>query len=475
MYLYLQKARNGWAWGSAGIGLIVVYAMLAWLSGHFGEEASLPEMPIPTLVTLLLVAGCIFLFVAWKARTTAFSKGLLAWVILVGIVLRGIMICSAPMLEDDYYRYLWDGAVVGNGFNPYRYAPDEVASKSDRIPPELKRLAATGEAVLSRVNHPHLRTIYPPVAQATFAAAYWLKPWSLLGWRLVIFALDTVLLVLLLSALQDLDLNLLLSAIYWWNPLVLKEAFNSAHMDVLVMPLALAALMLTVRQRYLAASGVLALAVGVKLWPVALLPVVLAPVLRTPSKAVVPIGFFVLLCCVMAVPVYATGLDYGSGFIAYGRRWEMNDALYMLGLWGVQALVELSGWGNAPAQLIARVLVVLLLIVWIGWVSREPTHDSRLIWHRALLVTAALFLLSPTQFPWYYLWVIPFLVIGPRPSLLLLNILLMLYYLRFYFDGRDQAKIFDHGIVWIEFAPVWILLAWEWAKARRGEKLQAFH
>ena len=430
----IRKQSALQVWAVAGVVLVALHVLLAQLSTEFRLAIPLADRPICTMVALLLLAALVFLSVVWKAGRTPSSRALLAWVVAVGIFLRCITIFSTPMLEDDHYRYLWDGAVSANGFNPYRYAPEEIASLADGIPTALQDLAADGRNVFDRINHPDLRTIYPPVAQAAFAVAYLVKPWSLFAWRAVILAVDLVILALLLVALRDLNLSPLLVAIYWWNPLVLKEAFNSAHMDVVLIPLTLGALLLTIRGRYLLSSALLALAVGVKLWPVVLLPVILAPLLRRPAALILHAGFFCLLCAVMAFPVYLSGLDNGSGFTSYGRYWEMNDALYMLFLWAVQHAVHLVGWEIGSAQLITRFIAAFILICWIGWLSKAPPRDSAVLWHRALLIVAALFLLSPTQFPWYYLWVIQFLVMGPRPSLLILNALLMLYYLRFHFN-----------------------------------------
>jgi hypothetical protein len=80
---------------------------------------------------------------------------------------------------------------------------------------------------------------------------------------------------------------------------------------------------------------------------------------------------------------------------------------------------------------------------------------------RCLMAIAALFLLSPTQFPWYYTWMLPLLAVSPRLSLLLLTFLLPLYYLRFYFVSLDNVGLFDNWLVWIEYVPVWILLVGE--------------
>ncbi|MEJ2718432.1 MAG: hypothetical protein P8182_15070 [Deltaproteobacteria bacterium] len=57
-------------------------------------------------------------------------------------------------------------------------------------------------------------------------------------------------------------------------------------------------------------------------------------------------------------------------------------------------------------------------------------------------------------------------MIRPHASLLVLNALVFLYYVRFYFKARNNVDMFDYGVVWVEFLPVWFLLLWEWV---RGE------
>lgn len=150
-------------------------------------------------------------------------------------------------------------------------------------------------------------------------------------------------------------------------------------------------------------------------------------------------------------------------------RWEMNDALYMAVSWATQAVFRGLGQSSAWwAQLVPRAITLLVLCGWIAFLLKNAPRNPLDWWEHALLVVAALFLLSPTQFPWYYLWVIPFLVIRPRPSLLLLSALLPLHYLRFYFRARHNVWIFDDYIVWLEYVPVWVLLVREWWTARHG-------
>jgi alpha-1,6-mannosyltransferase len=117
---------------------------------------------------------------------------------------------------------------------------------------------------------------------------------------------------------------------------------------------------------------------------------------------------------------------------------------------------------------VTRLGVGIALIVWIAWVMRRGYSDQLQMWGKALLIVAGLFMISPTQFPWYYLWVIPLLTIRPRVSLLMLNALLPFYYVRFYFKAYGDINTFDNYLVWLQYVPVWILITWEVCRAKRG-------
>ena len=49
------------------------------------------------------------------------------------------------------------------------------------------------------------------------------------------------------------------------------------------------------------------------------------------------------------------------------------------------------------------------------------------------------------------------------------TVLLPLYYLRFPLEAAGRPEIFDYGVVWLEWLPVWALLAFGWL--RRGRAL----
>ncbi|MEW5911234.1 MAG: glycosyltransferase 87 family protein, partial [Thermodesulfobacteriota bacterium] len=257
-----------WWWCGLALGLALLSA--AALAPRFAPGARLPP-PILVLTGFMIVAGGFYLGAMRGLPQGRLSAGALAWLLLLGLGLRLAMFAGPAMLEDDANRFLWDGAVVGRGLNPYRYAPLQ-AHQDPAAPPALKDLARQAPAIVQRINYPYLKSIYPPLCQAAFALAHWLSPWSLLAWRLVLLVADAASLLLLWRLLRALRLPLAGLTVYWWNPLLIKEVYNSGHPEVLIFPFLLGALLLALTGRRVWAAGALGLAVGVKLWPGLLLP-----------------------------------------------------------------------------------------------------------------------------------------------------------------------------------------------------------
>lgn len=475
----LLPSRSGpasaWRWAviiGAGAALEALALALHFLSPRFFYGGNPLERPTPLFVGLIMAGGGVYLGGVWALVRAPGANGLAAFVIATGIAMRLSLMFSTPILETDFYRYLWDGGVVARGHNPYAHAPGRVQWRREG-PEELVSLARESGAVVQRVNHSTLGTIYPPVAQAAFAAAHWITPWSLGAWRTVLFVFDVVVLVLLLMLLREIGKPPHWAAIYWWNPLALKETFNSAHMDVVALPFVLGALLCALHARTVRSAVLLALAAGSKFWPLVLAPVFLRGS-KSPFKQFIAPGaagtvVFALLCVPMLA---AADLGEQSGVYAYGQRWEMNDALFMgvhkLAQWGSLALGQ-KRYGD-HVEWAARVMAGVMLMAWIAWVCYSPPRGPEDLAHRAVLVIAAMFFLSPTQFPWYYLWMLPFLALVPRYSLLFLTVTLPLYYLSFYFEARNKAGVFHHGVVWLEFVPVWLFIAAEWYFTRRAAR-----
>lgn len=460
----MQTRRAEWI--AIGCVLIAIHALLVSMSGEFAYDAPISGYPVIELVLLELAAGGIYLTLLWLVPHSRPGPGLLALVLGAGLVMRVMTMASEPILEDDYNRYLWDGAVVAGGMDPYRYSPADVLDAESGAAPgsDLSRLSVLAEAsrpVAQRINYSHLTTVYPPLAQGVFALTAIAEPFSLTAWRWTLLLFEIATLVLLYAILVSLGRSPLWLAIYWWNPLVIKELVNSAHMDALLLPLLCGVLLSMLLGKRLLASACLALAAGIKLWPVLLLPVVLRPLLKQPTRLAAAVTvFFLMFAVTIGWLLRQAHLD--SGLVAYASGWNMNDAFFLALDWAVGMALTAIDYPWVESESVARALVAAIL-VWFGlWLNRQEASDADELCRRFLYLTAAVFLLSPTQYPWYFTWLVPFLVVAPSPALALLTALLPLYYLRFHFDFQGESRIFDYRVVWFEYLPVWLLLAREW-------------
>lgn len=459
------SAIDKWPRGSlglyaAGFTILAYSATLALVSKYRNDGAIVIETTRWLLVAASVIAGVLFLTGLCWARVRPARSTDLAIIITVGLAARIILIPAAPIFVSDFYRYLWDGAVTATGTNPWIHTPQSMLSaladpaNSRDVPPHLVELARTSGQNMQSINHPDLSTIYPATAQAVFAIAYWIKPWSLAALRAVLLLFDSATVLLLIVLLRSMNRPLHGIAWYWWNPLLLREVSHSAHMDVIVLPFVLIALLLAVRRSTMLASLILALAVGAKVWPIVLIPLLIRMAARRLSEVVRFLAIFVVASTVLWLPVVMGMLAGSSGFLAYASTWYNNDAVFRAIEWLTQRGLVAFKLNPGFAPPMARLIVSGLLAGCIIQQTRRLVPNVTELVRRSLLIIAAVFMLSPTQFPWYYLWMLPLLAAAPRLSLLTYTALLPLYYFHYDFPW----------IVWVEHLPI---LAWFLIETRK--------
>lgn len=464
-----------------GAALVCGFAtVLTALSGRFSYAFEVIEMPVLAATAFLVVACSVFAALlpglirthsSGTASSSSATARILTLVIAAGVLARLILFLSEPVLENDYQRYLWDGAVSASGLNPYAVSPRAVIEAGDTGP--LAHLAAESGLVLSRIGHGTLTTIYPPVAQAAFGLAHALAPWSLTAWRAVLLACDAAVLVLLLALLKETNRSPLWAALYWWNPLVIKEGFNSAHMEPLVLVLVMLTLWLAATRKPVVAVGALGFAAGAKIWPVLLLPLLLRPLLNDPRRMTAALAVFGTLMLLWAVPIVSAGLGEHSGILAYAETWQTNSALVPL----LQAIIRALSQVLTGTDAHAAVAVRFILAVGLGAIALalawRPIGDARDLLARAALMIAALVLMSPSQYPWYLMWLAPLLVFWPSRAFLLAVATIPLYYAKFHFAALETLELAQPFILAAIWGPVWGLLAYSaWCRAGNGNALK---
>ena len=354
---------------------------------------------VPLVFGLALPAGLAFVL-APNLHRIAPTRNVLVLIFVTGLLMRAVWFGASAAIEDDYNRYMWDGAVVAHGLDPYRYAPQLFLS-GVAIPTEYGAIAETGRSTLERINFANLGSLYPSVAQLAFALAYLIAPFNLDALRAVFLGAEIATFLLLIALLAELKFSPLWSALYSWNPLPVFTLIGVAHVDALVSPFVLGAILMTRRGRPNAAVAMLGASARSEIWPLLLAPLVLMPLIGQPRRlAQVALVFGAFLTLALG-PLLLSVLRPSSGLAAYTSSWEVNNAFFA---W---AIYQVSSGFSATISQRKELLRGVLAVATVGtalFVARRPHQQMHALVRDALIGSATVFYLSPAQFPWYAAW-----------------------------------------------------------------------
>ncbi len=291
--------------------------------------------------------------------------------LVAAVALRLAFAPVTPSLSDDVYRYVWDGKVQLAGHNPYRYAPAD------------PRLDGVRYGDRGRINHPRLRTIYPPLAELGFAAVAALHG-GLAAFKLL-FGLADLVAAGLVFWLADAARRRTAVVLYLLCPAVVLQTWEAAHLEVVAVALVLLAAGCLCRGRDGWAGVALGLAGAVKLTPLVLLvPALLGGRAR-------PARFLAGLLPALLVP-YLPYLLHGGAFgslFESGTTWLGGSLVY------AALRVVLPA---AAARFVCGGLVVSGA-VWLALRLRGRCETARVFaWTATLLVVCL-----PVVHAWYWL------------------------------------------------------------------------
>ena len=116
-------------------------------------------------------------------------------------------------------------------------------------------------------------------------------------------------------------------------------------------------------------------------------------------------------------------------------------------------------------------LFVLFYVWQLIRIYKETDPNIGVNFKRLTWIAAVFLFLQPTVNPWYWIWIAPLACLSRNAGWLLVAGFLMTYYCRFCFmtiDGTYQFAgtdysgegLFDHGLAWIEFACIIVVLVW---------------
>ncbi len=346
-----------------------LFVALTICSRNFGDRGG------PYFMASLTLAAIVYLLAIREFFATA---GFRRRLVVLGLVLAAVwqveFLRLPPGSDDDIHRYVWDGRLQRLGFNPYIVVPSD---------PAVRQLHT---AETRNLNNPDLPSPYPPGAQLFFRGVTAIQE-STFALRVVFVICDFGISFVLLDLLRTSGRGAHWVLAYAWHPLLATEVAGSGHIDIVgALLLVISVAALARRWRPIAAIA-LGLAIAVKFLPIVLLPLYWKRVrIRDTVLAAAMVGL-------LYVPFLNHGRIPIGSLAVYLQNFRFNGPVFA-------TLAEL-----APPHLLAglAVLIGLVTALWLRSTARGWSPDV-FAWPMA-----ASLLCAPVVFPWYLLWLLPFL------------------------------------------------------------------
>ena len=359
----LTPSRRLYAFGA------ILLVALTIFSRKFGS------MGAPSFIIPLAVAGIAYLFAIREILSTPRFPNRVVFIALALAALWHFpFLLMPPGPDDDIHRYLWDGRVQRLGYNPYVVIPSDPA------------LAGLHTPETRTLNNPDLPSPYPAGAELFFRVVTAIHE-SVFTLKVAFVVCDLAILLVLLDILSRSGQGLHWVLAYAWNPLLATEVAGSGHVDIVGTLLLLVSAAALVRRWRATAAVALGLAIAVKLLPVVLLPLYWKRVrIRDGALAAVAVGL-------LYVPFLNHGRIPIGSLGTYVQSFRFNDPVF------------------ATLERMAAPQLVVGLAVLVGFLTAICLRRKSVAWSSDEFAwpMAASLLCVPVVYPWYLLWMLPFL------------------------------------------------------------------
>ena len=353
------------------------------LATHFGELQHLAAM----------AGGTPMLLVAWWAaiRWRIPARWEIVILLLAALAIRGVLWFEPLEGTRDALRYMWDGKVQDEGFDPYRY------------PPNHEELRGLREGTYyPRIYRKDLPTCYPPVAEGWFWAGYKMGGGGFQGWKAVLLLHELLAVAVIWLALRRRRKPGGHAVVYGLAPLAAVQTMVGMHLDALYVPwLAAAFLFAKTRPGLAGASAMVATMVR----PLAIAAVPALMWGRQWREAAWIAAGATIAGLALVLPYASAGSDIIGSIPDYMMEWEFNGAIYgLFKTWtGDPITARKIGYGIT----IALALVFLTRSRW----SAEGRFAASI---------GAYYAFAPTIYPWYMaMLIVPWLFVGGFTPLVL--------------------------------------------------------
>ena len=391
--------------------------------------------------------------------------------LLAGIALffRGIFLGSIPNLSQDFYRFIWDGRMLLEGWNPYLYLPNDLMA-TETAPIAQAQALYDGMGDLSASHY----TNYPPINQLCFAIAGIFAGKSIVGsvvvLRLLIILADVGTLYFGRKLLQRLNLSTHVIWLYILNPFIIIELTGNLHFEGVMIFFLVWSLYLLHKGWWKIAAVLFAFSVSVKLIPLLFLPLFFQwftkykafelsnrtfPIMWKGSlKLLLFYGIVLTTIIILFLPFVSTEFlaNYQETVGLWFQNFEFNASLYYIARWiGYQVV----GW-NMIATIGTWIPVIVFVFVMILGLFRDNKNFQKTL-TAFLFGLSFYFFTTTTMHPWYLATLLFLSIFAHYRFTVVWSLVIMLSYVAYSDDSYRENLV----IIALEYVLVYGFLLWE--------------
>ena len=374
----------------------------------------------------------------------------------ITVLFRVIFLLSTPNLSQDFHRFIWDGRILLNGFNPYLYLPEVFQNPNYTLPNQASDLVAG----MGELNASHYSN-YPPLNQLCFAIAALFSNKSIIGsivvMRVLIILADIGVLYFGTKLLKALNLNPKAIFLYLLNPLIQIELTGNLHFEGIMVFFLIWSLYLLQVNKWKLAAIPLAGSIVLKL-----LPLLFLPLFFKQLKFKKQIVFYVIIGAIILLsfaPFLSENLlvNYSKTISLWFGQFEFNGSFH-----NIVKHVGLYFKEYYIVKILGKItpVLVILIVVYLAYKQQKENILS--------LITTMLFGLSfylftaSTIHPWYVAMLLVLSIFTKYRYPLVWSFTIILSY-SFY---KNEQFINNYWLILIEYTLVFGFMIWEFIYKR---------
>lgn len=357
-----------------------------------------------------------FVFLLWSGLFISYyfllknKKIQLRTYISIAIIFRLIFLFSLPNLSQDFYRFIWDGRMILEGFNPYLSLP-EAFIKKEIYPIENALDLYKG---MGKMNGSHF-TNYPPINQLCFFIAAVFSSKSIFGatvvLRCIIILADIGILFFGSKILEKLKLPI--KNIFWFilNPFIIIELTGNLHFESVMLFFFIWALYQLQQKKWISAGVLIACSISVKLIPLLFVPLFFKYFIKEKgvpiqnvffTKNLIKYASFVFIILLTSIllflPFYSPSLvnNYTDSVGLWFKNFEFNASFYY-----VFREIGYLFRGYNEIAIIGKILPVIniFFLLFLTFFKTNNTTEKLIL--TFLFAICFYYFFSTTVHPWY--------------------------------------------------------------------------